>query len=438
MGTWARWEQGSKDRYFRHSSGRRQAGCPKASKSRAGMASRSAASSHAAGAAACAQRNGLCSAAATIADMRSRPSFVRSAAPTTRESRPRRPDHARQPPNYPGRLTVDVVVAVALPLLSAPRSPARAQPAVEQAWQRIAFKGSVRRNLRDAAAGRQARGRSGQGRQYGPAGSPNRCVSPAGAGRQAPCRQDPDPGFAVRAVHTQLNRPAAIREIGVYWNPGPGTTIRRRSPASVPRASSVRGGPESTTLPGAARPRRRKSSTAACAIFGHLLRQCRPWPHARWVWSVTAGEPAPGVWMSHGDPRVGPRPVRLKPSRAMTARIPVRTWRNEDTGAGTACQFPPGSDRTACRARRCCAASSWVDVCGCQPLVEPPARRSSTTRSVRVAANRVGDDEVILGLSGGGVDSSVVAALLHKAIGEKLDLCLRDSWPAAAGGRRTR
>ncbi len=39
---------------------------------------------------------------------------------------------------------------------------------------------------------------------------------------------------------------------------------------------------------------------------------------------------------------------------------------------------------------------------------------------------QVGDDEVILGLSGG-VDSSVVAALLHKAIGEKLTCVFVDT-----------
>ena len=39
---------------------------------------------------------------------------------------------------------------------------------------------------------------------------------------------------------------------------------------------------------------------------------------------------------------------------------------------------------------------------------------------------QVGDEEVILGLSGG-VDSSVVAALLHKAIGEQLTCVFVDN-----------
>ena len=37
---------------------------------------------------------------------------------------------------------------------------------------------------------------------------------------------------------------------------------------------------------------------------------------------------------------------------------------------------------------------------------------------------QVGNDEVILGLSGG-VDSSVVALLLHRAIGKKITLRIR-------------
>jgi GMP synthase (glutamine-hydrolysing) len=39
---------------------------------------------------------------------------------------------------------------------------------------------------------------------------------------------------------------------------------------------------------------------------------------------------------------------------------------------------------------------------------------------------QVGDDEVLLGLSGG-VDSSVVAALLHRAIGDRLTCVFVDN-----------
>ena len=56
------------------------------------------------------------------------------------------------------------------------------------------------------------------------------------------------------------------------------------------------------------------------------------------------------------------------------------------------------------------------EICGCEPCGAPAT--SSRTPSP-ACATQVGSDNVLLGLSGG-VDSSVVAALLHRAIGEQL------------------
>ena len=56
------------------------------------------------------------------------------------------------------------------------------------------------------------------------------------------------------------------------------------------------------------------------------------------------------------------------------------------------------------------------EICGCEALWTPAT--SSRTAIARVRA-QVGKDKVLLGLSGG-VDSSVVAALLHRAIGDQL------------------
>jgi GMP synthase (glutamine-hydrolysing) len=64
-----------------------------------------------------------------------------------------------------------------------------------------------------------------------------------------------------------------------------------------------------------------------------------------------------------------------------------------------------------------------VDVCGCQTLWTAANIIDDQIARVR---EQVGDDEVILGLSGG-VDSSVVAALLHKAIGDKLTCVFVDT-----------
>jgi len=62
-------------------------------------------------------------------------------------------------------------------------------------------------------------------------------------------------------------------------------------------------------------------------------------------------------------------------------------------------------------------------VCGCETLW--PAANIIDDQIARVR-EQVGDHEVILGLSGG-VDSSVVAALLHKAIGDKLTCVFVDT-----------
>jgi GMP synthase (glutamine-hydrolysing) len=56
------------------------------------------------------------------------------------------------------------------------------------------------------------------------------------------------------------------------------------------------------------------------------------------------------------------------------------------------------------------------DICGCAGDWNMPDYVSEAVARIR---QQVGDDEVILGLSGG-VDSSVAAALIHKAIGDQL------------------
>jgi len=57
-----------------------------------------------------------------------------------------------------------------------------------------------------------------------------------------------------------------------------------------------------------------------------------------------------------------------------------------------------------------------VDICGCPQDWTPDAFVESTIEDLK---NKIGNDRVILGLSGG-VDSSVAAVLLHKAIGKNL------------------
>ncbi|GMQ91178.1 MAG: glutamine-hydrolyzing GMP synthase [Gammaproteobacteria bacterium] len=63
------------------------------------------------------------------------------------------------------------------------------------------------------------------------------------------------------------------------------------------------------------------------------------------------------------------------------------------------------------------------EICGCANLWTPASIIEGIIASVQ---QRVGSDEVILGLSGG-VDSSVVAALLHHAIGDQLTCIFVDN-----------
>jgi GMP synthase (glutamine-hydrolysing) len=64
-----------------------------------------------------------------------------------------------------------------------------------------------------------------------------------------------------------------------------------------------------------------------------------------------------------------------------------------------------------------------MDICGCEALWTPANIVEDAIQTVRV---KVGSDKVLLGLSGG-VDSSVVAALLHKAIGDQLTCVFVDN-----------
>jgi GMP synthase (glutamine-hydrolysing) len=63
------------------------------------------------------------------------------------------------------------------------------------------------------------------------------------------------------------------------------------------------------------------------------------------------------------------------------------------------------------------------EVCGCQGLWTPQSWIEQTIESIR---ERVGEGRVVLGLSGG-VDSSVVAVLLQRAIGDRLTCIFVDT-----------
>ena len=64
-----------------------------------------------------------------------------------------------------------------------------------------------------------------------------------------------------------------------------------------------------------------------------------------------------------------------------------------------------------------------VDICACSQNWTPDAFIETTIAALK---NQLGDDQVVLGLSGG-VDSSVAAILLHKAIGKNLHCIFVDN-----------
>jgi GMP synthase (glutamine-hydrolysing) len=117
------------------------------------------------------------------------------------------------------------------------------------------------------------------------------------------------------------------------------------------------------------------------------------------------------VWMSHGD-RVDELPAGFV-SIASTGSVPLAGM--EDQGRGFyGLQFHPEVTHTRQGAR---IINRFVhDICGCGADWNPGSIIEDSIERVR---EQVGSDRVLLGLSGG-VDSSVVAALLHRAIGEQL------------------
>lgn len=124
------------------------------------------------------------------------------------------------------------------------------------------------------------------------------------------------------------------------------------------------------------------------------------------------------VWMSHGD-KVTELPPGFKVigSNPVT---PIAAMADEARGL-YGVQFHPEVTHTL-KGRE--ILSRFVrDICGCRGDWTMPSYIDEAVAGIR---SRVGDDEVILGLSGG-VDSSVAAALIHRAIGDRLTCVFVDN-----------
>lgn len=124
------------------------------------------------------------------------------------------------------------------------------------------------------------------------------------------------------------------------------------------------------------------------------------------------------VWMSHGD-KVIEMPAGFK-LMASSEGAPIAGMADEERQF-YAVQFHPEVTHT--RQGKRLLERFVADICGCARLWTTANIIEDSIQRVR---EQVGQDEVILGLSGG-VDSSVVAALLHRAIGEQLTCVFVDT-----------
>ncbi|MCC6608905.1 MAG: glutamine-hydrolyzing GMP synthase [Burkholderiales bacterium] len=125
----------------------------------------------------------------------------------------------------------------------------------------------------------------------------------------------------------------------------------------------------------------------------------------------SAGHGLLDVWMSHGDKVTG-----LPPGFKVIASNPTTPIAGmaDDARRYYGVQFHPEVTHT--RQGAAILARFVRDICGCHGDWNMPDYAGEAVERIRAD---VGRDEVVLGLSGG-VDSSVAAALIHRAIGDRL------------------
>ena len=119
------------------------------------------------------------------------------------------------------------------------------------------------------------------------------------------------------------------------------------------------------------------------------------------------------IWMSHGD-SITKVPNNFK-KIASTTDVDLAAFKieNENTWG---VQFHPEVFHTL---EGILLLENFLNICGCKRDWSPASFVESTVATLK---KQLGNDKVVLGLSGG-VDSSVAAVLLNKAIGENL-ICI--------------
>jgi len=239
------------------------------------------------------------------------------------------------------------------------------------------------------------------------------------------------------AQYTQLIA-RRVREIGVYCEIHPFDVPDAFIRDFNPRGVILSGGPESVTfadtprippcvfelgvpvlgicygMQAMAEQLGGKVESSSVHEFGHAVIRLE---QASEIIQGDIGHEQP-VWMSHGD-KVVQLPEGFSAS-ASTASAPVAAM--EDAGRSLfGVQFHPEVTHTEGGGEM--LRRFAIGVCGCDGLWTAANIVEDAIVSVR---ELVGTDKVVLGLSGG-VDSSVVAALLSRAIGEQLTCVFVDN-----------
>ena len=229
-----------------------------------------------------------------------------------------------------------------------------------------------------------------------------------------------------------------VREIGVYCEIHPWDCNEDYIREFDPRGIILSGGPETVTLADTPRApglvfsqgvpvlgicygmqtmaEQLGGKVEACAHREFGYAQVRARGHSRLLTDIEDHASPEGhglldVWMSHGD-QVTTLPPGFK-LIASTESAPIAGMADEERRF-YALQFHPEVTHTKQGQRL--LARFITDICGCEALWNT---RNIIEDSIANLREKIGAEQVILGLSGG-VDSSVVAALLHRAIGDRL------------------
>ena len=133
------------------------------------------------------------------------------------------------------------------------------------------------------------------------------------------------------------------------------------------------------------------------------------------------------VWMSHGD-RIERNPAVFQPI-AHTGNSPVAAMANRRKQF-YALQFHPEVVHTPMGKK--IIRNFVLKICDCKPVWTMKSFIETTTEEIR---RRVGNKRVVCGISGG-VDSTVTAVLVHKAVGRQLTCIFVDNGVLRAGEAR--